>query len=243
MNKIKILNGNVLKIIAAISMLIDHIGFIMFPDIDILRIFGRLAFPIFAFMIAEGCKYTRNKVRYFLTISIFAVVWAIVNKFISDTKMNILITFTLAIIMIYALSFFKKSLTTKDTPFSKQIIASLIFVLSIAGVYVFTIFINVDYGFWGCMLPLFVSTFHQGKDEENLLKKIDTPLVSTIMLFIGLIILSAIYGWNYQWFSLISVLIMLFYSGERGKLKMKYFFYVFYPLHIIILYSLNYLIF
>ena len=55
------LTNNQLKIIAMISMLIDHIGLQMFPDLLIFRIIGRLAFPIFAYMIAEGCFYTKNK--------------------------------------------------------------------------------------------------------------------------------------------------------------------------------------
>ena len=59
MGKIRRLNNNVLKIIAAISMLLDHIGLILFPSIEIFRILGRIAFPIFAFTIAEGAKYTR----------------------------------------------------------------------------------------------------------------------------------------------------------------------------------------
>ena len=61
------LNGNILKIIAAISMFIDHMGFIFFPNITVFRIVGRIALPIYAFMIAEGCRYTRNKIKYFLT--------------------------------------------------------------------------------------------------------------------------------------------------------------------------------
>ena len=56
------LSGNALKIIAAISMVIDHVGLMFFPTLKILRIIGRLAYPIFAFMIAEGCYYTKNKV-------------------------------------------------------------------------------------------------------------------------------------------------------------------------------------
>ena len=68
MNKIKCLTNNQLKIIACISMLFDHLGFMVFPKLIIFRILGRLAFPIFAFMIAEGCYYTRNKLKHFLTI-------------------------------------------------------------------------------------------------------------------------------------------------------------------------------
>ena len=61
----KFLTGNALKILAAIFMTIDHIGVMLFPRMLILRIIGRLALPVFAFMIAEGCKYTRNKKKYF----------------------------------------------------------------------------------------------------------------------------------------------------------------------------------
>lgn len=59
----KILNNNQLKIIACIFMLIDYIGFFLYPEIIILRYIGRLAFPLFAFFIAEGAYYTKNKIK------------------------------------------------------------------------------------------------------------------------------------------------------------------------------------
>ena len=93
-NRICFLSGNVLKIIAAISMVIDHIGVMFFPYVKIYRILGRLAYPIFAFMIAEGCKYTKNQLKYFFTIFVFAVVIQLVYYLYSkDTYMSILITF------------------------------------------------------------------------------------------------------------------------------------------------------
>ncbi|MBQ8005101.1 MAG: hypothetical protein IJ303_02170, partial [Clostridia bacterium] len=55
-------------------MLADHIGMIFFPNIQIFRIIGRLAFPIFAFMIAEGCRYTKNKARYFFTVFVLGII-------------------------------------------------------------------------------------------------------------------------------------------------------------------------
>ena len=67
-DNIKIFNGNTLKFLACITMLIDHAGILLFPQYDIFRIIGRIAFPIFAFMIAEGCRYTKNKLRHFLMI-------------------------------------------------------------------------------------------------------------------------------------------------------------------------------
>lgn len=54
------MNRNQLKIIACISMLIDHIGYVLFPDVTVLRLIGRIAMPIFAFFIGEGCLYTKT---------------------------------------------------------------------------------------------------------------------------------------------------------------------------------------
>ena len=68
------LTGNQLKIIAMICMTVDHVGFILFPKQEIFRIIGRLAFPIFAYMIAEGCRYTRNYGRYLGTMAAVAAV-------------------------------------------------------------------------------------------------------------------------------------------------------------------------
>lgn len=66
--KFGILNGNHLKLIAAFTMLLDHAGILLFPRVTLFRILGRLAYPIYAYMIAEGCRYTRNKLRYFLMV-------------------------------------------------------------------------------------------------------------------------------------------------------------------------------
>ncbi len=67
------LSANQLKVIAALTMLIDHVGMILFPSIRLFRIIGRISFPIFSFMIYEGCKYTRNKKRYLLQIFIIGI--------------------------------------------------------------------------------------------------------------------------------------------------------------------------
>ena len=79
--KYQFLSRDVLKLIAILSMLIDHVGKLFFPNILFLQIVGRLAFPIFAFFIAEGFYYTRNKVKYFFTILVFAVIAQIPYNF------------------------------------------------------------------------------------------------------------------------------------------------------------------
>ena len=96
-------------------MLIDHIGYFILPQLTILRLIGRLTFPIFAFLISEGTKYTKNKLRYLLTVGILGVVWQIyLIIFRSDYHFNVLITFSISIVIIYAMDYFKKCLFDKN---------------------------------------------------------------------------------------------------------------------------------
>ena len=67
------LTNNQLKALAMVSMLLDHVGLMLLPEWNFLRILGRLAFPIFAYMIAEGCRHTKNRRKYLLTLLIMAL--------------------------------------------------------------------------------------------------------------------------------------------------------------------------
>ena len=72
------LTNNQLKIIAMVSMLLDHVGLLFFPEEPIFRILGRIAFPIFAYMIAEGCRYTKNRAKYLGMIAGMGIVFQLV---------------------------------------------------------------------------------------------------------------------------------------------------------------------
>ena len=100
------MSGNKLKIIACITMLIDHIGFLLFPKVMLLRYIGRISLPLFAFLIAEGCLHTRSKLRYFLSIfsmAIFCqsvyVIEDLLDGRISSLYLNILFTFAFSILI------------------------------------------------------------------------------------------------------------------------------------------------
>lgn len=100
--KINRLSGNTLKIIALISMTADHIGVILFPSFLILRVIGRLAFPIFAYMLAEGYRYSKDKKRYFSIIFILASVLQIFYYlFERSLYQSVLVSFSLSIILMY----------------------------------------------------------------------------------------------------------------------------------------------
>lgn len=110
------MNRNQLKIIACLSMLIDHIGLIMFPEIQIFRIIGRIAMPVFAFFIGEGCRYTKNKATYFLRVFILGLICQavyIVEAAINGGNgfyLNILLTFSVSILLCYLFLYAEKRL-------------------------------------------------------------------------------------------------------------------------------------
>ena len=98
------LSNNVLKIIAMVSMFIDHFGLQIFPHIKIFKIIGRLALPLFAYMIAEGCFYTKNRTRYLLLISALGLLCQMVFYLaMGSLYQGILITFSLSILTIYCI--------------------------------------------------------------------------------------------------------------------------------------------
>ena len=102
------LDGGALKGIAAALMLTDHVGAILLPEVPVLRCVGRLAFPIFAFFIAEGYAHTRDFGRYFRRLAIFAVVseipFNLENGAVFDpARQNVLFTFCLALLTLRGL--------------------------------------------------------------------------------------------------------------------------------------------
>ena len=216
------LNGNVLKIIALIAMTFDHVGEMLFPSVRVWRIIGRIAYPIFAFMIAEGCYYTRHKARYFSLVLVIGLIccggFYFVYKFV---YLNILITFAFSIAIIFSLSY-----AIQNKVYYLFIVPALLVVASALLSYCFTELL--DYGFFGVLIPVAI---YYCKDFK-------TKLAA---LALGLIGLGFTYG-EIQWFAFLSLLFIMFYDKTRGKLNLKYLFYVYYPLHFVVIYGVNYLI-
>ena len=236
MARIRFLSGNSLKLIAALTMLIDHMGIMLFPNVAVLRCIGRISFPIFAFMISEGARYTKDKTRYFLFISTFALVCQAVLSFYAEDKsqtLSILVTFSLSILLIYAFQNLKKKFFESD----KQEIFNALWLFAFLTVLVmlFTNRFTVDYGFAGVLTPLFASIFDfRGIDVSEKYKKLDNIYLRVLTMSVCLFMLLT-KGFSPQPYSLLAIPLLFLYSDKRGKLKMKYFFYVFYPVHLVLL--------
>lgn len=222
------LSGNQLKILAAVFMTIDHIGLHLFPGIEVFRAIGRLSFPIFAFCFAEGCKYTKNPARHFLVLFIVAVLWQAVYSYaFNSLYQNILITLCLSAILIYAFDFAKRT---------GSFLGYLLAIATLFGVfYVCCVLPStlgrgfaIDYGFYGVMLPVLVFL---GKTNQE----------KVYLLAAGLLFLAPTIG-TIQLYSLFSLPIIAIYNGTRGKWRMKNFFYVYYPLHLVIIHIIRILL-
>ena len=131
----KILNGNAIKVLAAALMLVDHIGFMW--GIIPLSCIGRLSMPMFAFMIAEGCRYTKNKTLHFALIFVLAVVCQAAYAIVSPHYyyLSILVTFSISILLIYALQYFKKCLFDENVKTFEKISAGLLFAAAVFATY------------------------------------------------------------------------------------------------------------
>ena len=237
LKKTRVLNMNALKFLAAGFMLVDHFGAIFFPESLFWRIIGRAAMPIFAFAISEGCRYTKNKKKHFFLLLTIALICQIVYFFFSNGSlhMSILVTFSLSVLTIYALQFFKKTLFDESFDGMYKGLAFTLLCATIMCDYMLCKVLLIEYGFWGIMLPVFASLVDfRGIPAPDILHTHDCLTVRIGLFSIGLVLLVLSIG-SIESVALLAIPILLAYNGERGKMNTKYFFYLFYPLHLAIL--------
>ncbi len=225
-NSNKGLSGNQLKLSAVLFMTIDHIGYLLFPDVIILRILGRLSFPIFAFAISEGCRHTRSRRAYLLTLAISAILFQVVYTSITGSLvMNIFVTLSLSVLSVIIID--KTAKMQAKYAFAVFVLyMGIIFALCELLPLIIPDF-NIDYGFFGVLLPVWC---YMGRTKKEQL----------LFCTIGLIPLSLSVG-SIQFFSLLSIPFLALYNGSRGKMPMKWFFYAYYPLHLATLYALSFI--
>ena len=199
-------------------------------DILFLRIIGRISFPLFAYMIAEGCRYTRSKRKYLLTVLFFALACqGGYYLFSRSLEMCVFVTFFFSILLILLLTEVKNAVYAKAPPL-RLALWSLAFLLSLAFSLWFCRLLDVDYDFVGLLLPVLISLPHPPSGAPSR----ETHSASMLMLVLGLLLLALYYG-GIQWWGFLSVPFLLLYNGNRGRYRMKYFFYIFYPAHLVLL--------
>lgn len=230
------MTGNQLKILALITMTIDHVGVEILPQYPILRIIGRLTYPIFAYMIAEGCFYTRSKPRYLGGIFLLGLACQ-VGFFVATASLeqSILTSFVLAIVTIYAMDLADR----RRDPLGLLAVAGALaldaFVALVLPVLLLGTDFSVDYGFWGILLPAFC--YMPRIFFKNALDKRRLHLMLAFATLGIVLVCTSMNTWlgGIQWYSILAIVPLACYDGKRGTWRLKYLFYVYYPLHLVVI--------
>ena len=210
-----------LRIMALLTMIIDHYGAIFQPNIIVYRIIGRLAFPIYCFLLVEGYTHTSNIKKYVQRLLIFALISEIPFDLaffgeIGFVHQNIFSTLFIGLAAIYLI----------DNKDGKYKFDSTLIIIAAA---VLATVLRTDYQFIGIV---YILAFHFTKNQPK------TKRFSIIALIMILTNLSA--GWLQQ-FSVLALIAIYFYNNQQGVknklLQMS--FYIAYPLHLLIFYLIN----
>lgn len=217
------LSGSVLKVIALVSMVTDHCAYYLTEHgtllYEVMRCLGRIAFPVFAFLIAEGFRYTQNRMKYFLQLLGFAIVsevpWYLLNG--ADGTHNVLFTLSLGVLALAAFETLKKD----------GILCGAV-ILSLA---CFAFWSGVDYEWRGIlMMAMFYLLSNVSDTSFPSGRKAQLFCAFPLMMHYGVV------G------ALLACLVIACYDGTRGFIHgkvAKYGFYAFYPVHLIIVFLLN----
>ena len=223
------ISADTLKWIAIITMFLDHIGAVVLeyiPQVEIasvglvyyiLRYIGRLAFPIYCFLLVEGYFHTRNQMRYLRDLLIFGAISEIPFEICFMTEVgtgfhNVYWTLALGLGVMMALDYTKKNRVGNNTWINLLIMIAGAFIAENIG---------CDYGAIGILL---IFILYQTRDD-----RVKQSLFGSIAML-------------YEITAPVAFVLTYFYNGERKIKKYKYAFYAFYPIHLILLYLIRLLL-
>ena len=229
------IDAGMLRLLAILFMLLDHLWATVVRGNLWMTCLGRLAFPIFAFQLCEGYRHTSDYRRYGLRLLVFALLSEIpFNLFYAGSvffpfHQNVLFTLLLGLLACCAIDRTRRERTAK---------AVLRGVLSVAGILLLSLVAMVDYGWRGVLT---VVAFYALRDFPGAwLAQTAALVLLNIVFFKGMTI--PVLGWDFptQGFAVFSLLPIWLYNGQRGRggKALQYAFYSFYPVHMLVLYLL-----
>ena len=263
------LSAAVLKNIAVITMTIDHVTAVLLKAylksqyITNLytsqwyywgRIIGRIAFVLYAFMLAEGAVKTHNRKGYAMRLLLLAVIsivpqsYATSGKWFNPNDLNIFFLLFLGLITIYGYDWLQKNI--ENTVLS---VASRILLMAASSA--IALICHIDYGMMGILLIMAFYIFRNDMPK----KIVAVVLVMTVIYMINVVLGNGAVTWinnhknnllqafintdRIQVWGLLALPFIYFYNGEKGRQLPKLFYYLYYPVHMGILAVLKVLLF
>ncbi len=207
------MDGTVLKLIACLSMFIDHLGAVCFSEMMGFRIIGRLAFPIYCFLLVEGAVHTHDMKKYILRMGIFALIsevpfdLAFYHRLVYTGHQNVFFTLGLGLLAIC----FLEHLDIPDVLYKLLVIIAAGLIAE---------FFNTDYGFTGIAV---ICVFYYLREQPQL----KYPIAAILLAAMG----------GVEVYAVLALIPILLYNGQRGRQTkdMQYGFYIFYPAHLLLL--------
>ena len=207
-----------IKLVAAALMVIDHIGYLFFPDVLIWRLVGRLSMPLFAYGIARGYGHSRENGtlwNYFGKIALFAAASQLPFYLMAGEGANIGFTWAFSLLLL---------IIAGRTDISRPRA-----VLECVGVLAAAYLADIDYGIYGVLMPLAMGTR----------KGYDRMFLYTVALWALYVLVNGT-GGMIQVADCAAVTLLAALKPQDGKIRLpKWFFYVFYPAHILILVAIK----
>ena len=229
-SKVQFLSGAWLKLIAILSMLIDHVNkALIYPNLvsndgvlttvsNIFDIIGRIAFPLFCFLLVEGFFKTRSRKKYLLNLLIFGVISEVpfdmftTASFFNMNWNNVMFTLAFVLITIWIIDILKERM--QKLPKTLWYFASFIIVIIMC---IAAMYLSLDYEHHAILIGYFFYLFH------------DVPLLAIPFGYASM--------YTQPW-ALLGFGLTLTYNGKRGK-QNKMLNYWFYPAHLLILGTLR----
>lgn len=223
-----------LKWVALFTMLIDHIGLFFFPEIIWLRIIGRIAFPILAFTLTHGFLRTHNRNLYLFRLLLFTVIAeipydiAMYNQLFYWESQSIMLELFLCFLAIYFLDLAIKR--------------NVLFIVGTVAAVLCTEIFSASYGLYGVAIVIAFYLLRNFRGADIVAFVLITYLFYGFTSFgidLGFGYFTILQMNNIQLYACLAVFPLVLYNSHRGNPRNKWFFYVFYPTHLIIFYLIN----
>jgi len=203
-----------LRVIAVISMAIDHVGAVIFPNLLWMRMIGRLAFPLYCFLLVEGFTKTSNRNKYLSRLALFALISelpfdkAFFNVWYYPGYQNVFFTLALGVVALMVMDYFKK-----DWFYGLPVVVAIA---------LFANWLHTDYSWLGIVLItlLYVA------------KRYQWSVALPLLIYCGVVYFA---GYQLLVLSIVALIPIMLYNGNPGYRGFKLAFYAFYPIHLLLL--------